>query len=144
MSTETSTRHYEDVSVDDFFMFEKPPVTTQQLVMYAGASGDYNRIHYDHHFALEAGLGGVITHGMLVMGFLSQLAVLWGGKGAFVTEVSSRFVAPVRPGDVVVFDGRVVSKEEVDNKKFCKLEIEGIAKDRVVIKGTATIQLPQG
>lgn len=144
MSTEATQRRYEDVNENDFFMFEKPPVTKQQLVMYAGASGDYNRIHYDHHFAVEAGLGGVIAHGMLVMGFLSQTVVMWGGKGAFVTEVRSRFVAPVRPGDSVVFDGRVVGKEVVDGKKLCRLEVEGVANDRTVIKGSAVIQLSDG
>ena len=44
MSSEAKQRRYEDVNENDFFMFEKPPVTKMQLVMYAGASGDYNRI----------------------------------------------------------------------------------------------------
>jgi len=144
MSSEAKQRRYEDVNEDDFFMFEKPPVTKMQLVMYAGASGDYNRIHYDHHFAVEAGLGGVIAHGMLVMGFLSQTIVMWGGKGSFVTEVRSRFVAPVRPSDSVVFDGRVVGKEIADGKKLCRVQVEGVAIDRTVIEGSAVIQLPDG
>lgn len=142
MTTESKIRRYEEVNEDDVFMFEKPPVTTQQLVMYAGASGDYNRMHYDHHFAVEAGLGGVIAHGMLVMGFLSQSVTFWGKKGAFVKEVQSRFVSPVRPGDIVAFDGRVVGKEEVNGECLCKLEVEGIANDRTVILGSATIRLP--
>ena len=50
----------------------KGPVTTVQLVMYAGASGDFNRIHYDLPFAMESGLGGVIAHGMLTMGFAGE------------------------------------------------------------------------
>lgn len=144
MTSEAKERRYEDVNENDFFMFEKPPVTKQQLVMYAGASGDYNRIHYDHHFAVEAGLGGVIAHGMLVMGFLSQTVVMWGGKGAFVTEVRSRFVAPVRPDDTVVFDGRVVGKEVVDGRSLVRVEVEGVANDRTVIKGSAVIQLADG
>ena len=86
----------------------------------------------------------MIAHGMLVMGFLSQTIVMWGGKGSFVTEVRSRFVAPVRPGDSVVFDGRVVGKEIADGKKLCRVKVEGVATDRTVIEGSAVIQLSDG
>ena len=56
--------YYDDVQVGDAL----PPLvknpTTRQLVQYAGASGDYYEIHYDHHFAVQAGLkDGVIVHG---------------------------------------------------------------------------------
>ena len=56
--------YYDDVQVGDAL----PPLiknpTTRQLVQYAGASGDYYEIHYDHHFAVKSGLkDGVIVHG---------------------------------------------------------------------------------
>ena len=50
----------------------KEPVSRTQLVKYAGASGDYNPIHYDDEAARAGGLEGVIAHGMLSMGFLGQ------------------------------------------------------------------------
>ena len=51
--------------VGDRSSYTTEPVTTRQIVMYAGASGDFNPIHYDQSFAESAGLGGVIAHGML-------------------------------------------------------------------------------
>ena len=57
------------------FSIRRGPITTTQLVMYAGASGDFNRIHYDHPFAVQKGLGGVIAHGMLTMAFAASCAV---------------------------------------------------------------------
>src|ERR1700694_4733974 len=50
----------------------KPPITKQQLVKYAGASGDYNLIHTDDETARTVGLEGVIAHGMLSMAFLGE------------------------------------------------------------------------
>ena len=70
--------YYDDVQVGDAL----PPLvkhpTTRQLVQYAGASGDYYEIHYDHHFAVKSGLkDGVIVHGLLTAGWLAQLMTDW-------------------------------------------------------------------
>src|SRR5215510_603621 len=70
--------YYDDVQVGDAL----PPLvknpTTRQLVQYAGASGDYYEIHYDHHFAVRSGLkDGVIVHGLLTAGWLAQLMTDW-------------------------------------------------------------------
>ena len=89
------------------FTLEKAPVTTAQLVMYAGASGDFNRIHYDLPFTQAAGLGGIIAHGMLTMGFAGQLVTGWAGPAGMVRELSARFLHSVRPGDAVVLTGTV-------------------------------------
>ena len=138
----TRERRYETVNVGDDFSFDKPPVTTTQLVMYAGASGDYNRIHYDHHFAVEAGLGGVIQHGMLTMGFLAQAVTDWAGPGSLVKDVRSRFVSPVRPNDIVTIKGTVQSKDS-KAETTCSLSLEGFVEDQRVIVGSATVGLPQ-
>ena len=63
------------------------PVTTKQIVMYAGASGDFNQIHYDQSYAESAGLGGVIAHGMLTMGMAGRCVTDWAGPGRFVEDV---------------------------------------------------------
>ena len=136
----TSERRYETVNVGDDFSFAKPPVTTKQLVMYAGASGDYNRIHYDYHFALEAGLGGVIQHGMLTMGFLAQAVTDWAGPGSLVRNVRSRFVSPVRLDDIVTIKGSVQSKDS-ETEATCSLSLEGFVEDRRVIVGSAVVAL---
>jgi len=134
-----SPRRLETVNVGSDFSFAKPPVTTMQLVMYAGASGDFNRIHYDHHFAIESGLGGVIQHGMLTMGFLAQAVTDWAGPKSLVKDVRSRFVSPVKPGDVVTIKGSVQSKGDDEGDKTCSLSLEGFVEDRRVIVGSAIV-----
>ncbi|MCS7003587.1 MAG: MaoC/PaaZ C-terminal domain-containing protein, partial [Dehalococcoidia bacterium] len=59
----------------------KPPITTRQLVMYAGASGDFYEVHYDKDFAKASGLDNVIVHGLLKTAFLGQLVTSWAGAG---------------------------------------------------------------
>ncbi|MFD1716505.1 MaoC family dehydratase [Georgenia deserti] len=66
-----------------------------RLVRYAGASGDFNPIHYSDRVATEAGLPGVIAHGMLTMGLAGSAVVDWAGDPAAVAEYGVRFTRPV-------------------------------------------------
>lgn len=114
------------------------PVTTADLVRYAGASGDFNPIHYDHHLALAAGLDGVIAHGLFVMGAAARVFDPWldPGGGA-VTAFDARFVSPVKPGDVVAVTATVSQArgDEVDALA------EGRVGDRLVLSARATLRL---
>lgn len=65
------------------------------LVRYAGASGDLNPIHWNDRFAQEAGLPGVIAHGMLTMGTVVGLVVDWAGDPGAVVDYQTRFTKPV-------------------------------------------------
>lgn len=78
-----------------------PPITRTQLVQYAGASGDFNPIHFDDEFARARGLGGVIAHGMLVLGLMARHLAGWAGEAGRLSRLQVRFRAPVRPGDTV-------------------------------------------
>ncbi|MDR5760619.1 MaoC/PaaZ C-terminal domain-containing protein [Caballeronia sp. LZ035] len=98
-------------SVGDRFELVKPALTTEQLVRYAGASDDYNRIHYDLPYAQAAGLGGVIAHGMLTMGFMAQAITDWTGPAAFVQQIEARFARPVRPGDIVSISVEIEARD---------------------------------
>lgn len=101
----------------------KEPISKLQLVKYAGASGDYNLIHTDVETAREVGLGGVIAHGMLSMGFLGQFVTgLVGPEN--VKKLKVRFAAMVRLQDVLTCKGVVKSVEPVDeNRALATLEI---------------------
>jgi acyl dehydratase len=93
---------------DDLAPLAKEPVTRLQLVKYAGASGDFNPIHWDPDRGREMGLDGVIAHGMLSMGFLGQyVAGLAGPEN--VRRLKVRFAAMVRPGDELTCRGTVRS-----------------------------------
>jgi acyl dehydratase len=112
---------------------EKPPITKQQLVMYAGASGDFNPIHYEHQFATAGGYPSVIAHGMLSMAFFGQLLSQFR-----VQRISTRFKAVTFPGDVVTVSGEVVSVAEK------AAEIKLTAKTQagtVTLEGSATITI---
>jgi acyl dehydratase len=91
---------------DELEPLAKEPVTRLQLVKYAGASGDFNPIHWDPERGAEMGLGGVIAHGMLSMGFLGQYVAGVAGP-EHVRRLKVRFGAMVRPGDVLTCKGTV-------------------------------------
>jgi acyl dehydratase len=65
------------------------------LVRYAGASGDFNAIHYRDDVARSVGLDGVLAHGMLTMGIAVQPVVEWLGTRGTVVEYQVRFTRPV-------------------------------------------------
>lgn len=114
----------------------KEPVTRVQLAKYAGASGDFNPIHIDEEFAKKSPLKGVIAHGMLSMGSLSQFAEQIADNVADVVSVQAQFRQIFRPGDVIQYT--IESYSEIDNG--CEIIINGKnEKNEIVIKGTAVL-----
>jgi acyl dehydratase len=84
-------------------------LTRTQIVMYAGASGDFNPIHHDEVFATRAaGYASVFAHGMLTMGMTGRLLTDWLGDGV-LTEYGVRFVRQVWPGDTLTAKGTVTA-----------------------------------
>ncbi|MGO4102960.1 MaoC family dehydratase [Leifsonia sp. YAF41] len=81
-------------------------LTRDSLVRYAGASGDFNPIHYRDDVAQSVGLPGVLAHGMLTMGLAVQPVVDWAGDPARVIDYQVRFTRPV-PVDAT--DGALVT-----------------------------------
>ncbi|MDJ0321237.1 MaoC family dehydratase [Pseudarthrobacter sp. PS3-L1] len=74
-------------------------LTRQDLVKYAGASGDFNPIHWNEAFATSVGLPGVIAHGMFTMGAAVQLVTDWADGAAAVVDYQTRFTKPVLVAD---------------------------------------------
>jgi acyl dehydratase len=70
-------------------------LTRDSLVRYAGASGDFNPIHYRDDFAASVGLPGVLAHGMLTMGAAIQVVVDWIGDPGRILDYGVRFTKPV-------------------------------------------------
>jgi acyl dehydratase len=120
---------------------DKPAITTTQLVQYAGASGDFNRIHYDEPFAREGGFPSVIAHGMLSMAFFGELVASWAGGPEHVARLTARFKAVTFPGDRVTVAGEVVARDEAART----VELALVAKKgdgTVTLEGTATVRFP--
>ena len=101
----------------------KPPVTREQLVQYAQASGDLNPLHTDDEFAKSIGMDGVIAHGMLIMGFLGQYVQELAGTEAIVSNFSMRFGAMTKPGHAITCSGVVKQLTESDGERKAVLEL---------------------
>ena len=93
------TPAFEDLTVGDAL----PPLTVHlsraQLVRYAGASGDFNPIHWNPRVAREVGLPDVIAHGMLTMACAGRIVTDWTGNPGLVSGLETRFTRPVIVAD---------------------------------------------
>ncbi|MEU5215511.1 MaoC family dehydratase [Streptomyces sp. NPDC020807] len=115
---------YDDVEVGTELPARTFPVTRATLVQYAGASGDFNPIHWNEKFAVEVGLPDVIAHGMFTMAEAVRVVTDWAGDPAAVVEYGVRFTKPV----VVPNDG-VGAEIEVSAKVGAKLDDQQVRVD---------------
>jgi len=118
--------------------------TRERLVRYAGASTDFNPIHYSEHFAKQVGLPGVIAHGMLTMGAALRVVTTWVGDPSRVISYAVRFTRPVLvPDDAdgveVEFSGSVSA---IDGS-LVTVSIEAISDGRKVL-GAARAEVDLG
>ena len=135
--------YYQDVSLgSEVSSLTKQP-TTQQLVMWAGAVGDYQPIHYDKDFAQSRGLAGVIVHGQLVGAFLGQLMTDWIGEKGALRKLSCSYKGMNYPGEVIAFKGKVTKKYVEEGQHFieCRLWAENPEGEKTA-SGTAVVILP--
>ena len=113
----------------------------QDFVRYAGASGDFNPIHYDEPYATDAGNSSVFAQGMLTAGIASTVVTDRFGVGA-VRSFSTRFRARVFPGDTVTARTEVTAISTGDDGSTATLDIEVVTRDGdVVITGEAVVDL---
>lgn len=111
------------------------PVSRLQLVKYAGASGDFNPIHWDDSAARDSGLDGVIAHGMLSMGLVGEY-VTAVAAGATVRRLSARFRSMVSVGDVLICRGTAVWRSERERHLDLSVETQD---GRVVVTAEADL-----
>lgn len=117
---------FEDVQIgDEIPALVKEPITEVQIVKYAGASGDFNPLHVVHSFGEKAGYGGVIAHGMLIMGFLSQMLTDWL-QDNFVKNIGVNFKAVSKPGDIITCRGNVINKYVQENQNLIEIEMVAV------------------
>ncbi|MFE9648208.1 MaoC family dehydratase [Streptomyces sp. NPDC006365] len=86
---------YDDIEVGTELPAQTFPVTRATLVQYAGASGDFNPIHWNEKFAVGVGLPDVIAHGMFTMAEAARVVTDWVGDPGAVVEYGVRFTKPV-------------------------------------------------
>ena len=89
------TVRFDDVEVGTQLPPGSYAITRADLIRYAGASGDFNVIHWNQRVAHEVGLPDVIAHGMLTMATAARLVTDWAGDPGAVVEYGVRFTKPV-------------------------------------------------
>jgi acyl dehydratase len=94
-STSVASPSLASLTVGDVVAEADFTLTRDSLVRYAGASGDFNPIHYRDDVAVAVGLVGVLAHGMLTMGLAVQPVVDWVGDPGRVVDYQVRFTRPV-------------------------------------------------
>lgn len=108
--------YYEDVQLGDAIpKLVKSPVSHLQLVRYAGASGDFNPLHTDPKIGESIGIGGIIAHGMLIMGFVGQMLSDYVGPTA-LRKFDVRFKGMTRLNDQITCTGTITEKYEADGE----------------------------
>jgi acyl dehydratase len=119
-------------------------VTRADLVRYAGASGDFNPIHWSDRFATKVGLPGVIAHGMFTMGHMAACVVAWAGDPAAVTAISASFRATVAMGQEIVAGGRIRAIDDEARTATLDLWVSSEREGRTewpIKRGEATVRL---
>jgi acyl dehydratase len=109
------------------------------LVRYAGASGDFNPIHWNDEVARAVGLPGVIAHGMYSMGVATRMITGWAGDPAAIRRLRVRFSNMIEPGQTLTAKGEVA---EVDgNRVLVRFHAEDEKGEKVLSKGEAELEL---
>lgn len=111
---------FEDLEVGQQVASAEFQFSRDSLVRYAGASGDFNTIHYRDDIAKAVGLPGVLAHGMLTMGVSVQPVVSWLGDAGKVLDYGVRFTKPVvvpPHGYALVKVSATVAQLDAENRK---------------------------
>ncbi|MDF3290976.1 MULTISPECIES: MaoC family dehydratase [Streptomyces] len=113
------------------------PVTRATLVQYAGASGDFNPIHWNEKFAREVGLPDVIAHGMFTMASAARVVTDWVGDPGALVEYGVRFTKPVvvpndDKGALIEVRGKVAAKLD-DEERTVRVELTVTAAGQKVL-----------
>src|SRR6266436_6352378 len=112
-------------------------LTRTDLVMYAGASGDFNPMHHDEVKAKEAGLPSVFGHGMFSAGFLATAVTNYVGVGS-LKRYKVRFAKQTWPGETFITNVKVTGKRKDDGENLVDLECTLVNQDgEVKVSGEA-------
>ena len=140
----SATIKYADVTVGDELPPATYPVTRLSLVMYAGASGDFNVIHWNERIARSVGLPNVIAHGMFTMAQAGRYVTDWTGDPGAVEEFGVRFSSMVvvpddDTGAFIEVSARV--EEKLDGNRVMLALTARSAEAKVLTRARAVVRL---
>ena len=130
------------IAVGDEVVSETFALTRDHLVRYAGASGDFNPIHYRDDVAQQAGLDGVLAHGMLTMGLAIAPVVAWLGERGSIRSYQVRFTKPVyvpAEGATSLTSSSSVTKIPEDESSDLTLSLTVTAESGQTVLGKAIV-----
>jgi acyl dehydratase len=136
---------FEDIEVGEELPARSNRIDRAQLVRYAGASGDFNLLHWNEEFARSVGFPSVIAHGMFNMALVARVVGDWTGDPGVLRRLHVQFRKEVLPDETLVARGRVVEKRESDRTVRVELwaELERDGRTIQAIKnGEAVVELP--
>ena len=135
--------YWEDVEVGGEIPALIKHPTSQQLVKWAGASGDFYQIHYDQEFARRNGLKDIIVHGLLKVSFLGQMLTDWIGEHGTLKKIGCQHRGMDYPSQDLICRGKVVRKY-TDQEEYlieCEIWTENPSGEKTA-PGTAVVALP--
>jgi len=139
----TAQVKYDEVEVGTEIPARTFPVTRLNLVMYAGASGDFNPIHWNEATAKSVFLPDVIAHGMFTMAQAGRFVTDWAGDPGAVVDYGVRFsgmvVVPNEGGTELVISG--VVEEKLDDNKVVLALTARCQDQKVLTRAKATVKL---
>ena len=135
--------YFEDVNEGDSIAELAKNCSTQQLVIWAGASGDFYQIHYDQNFAKNTGLDNIIVHGALKNAFLGQLLHDFVAPGGEVKEFGCQYRGMDYPDQDITCKGTVTKTYVEGDQHLVELDIWTENPDgQKTTPGTAKVVLP--
>lgn len=129
-----------ELAVGDVVVERTFAITRDSLVRYAGASGDFNSIHYRDDVAATVGLPGVLAHGMLTMGLAVQPVVDWLGADGVVVDYTVRFTRPVVVDPATGAEITVVAKVGVVDADGARIDLT-VTVDGSTVLGKAQVRV---
>jgi hypothetical protein len=126
--------NYNDIEVGNKMpVYVSAPITRTHLVRYAGASGDFNPLHYDQTFVKMIGRKNIIAHGMLIMGIAGEAITSWI-ENKCIRKFNTRFLSMTEPADLddmentkdratIIVSGEIVKKFEENGEKRIRCDI---------------------
>jgi len=141
-NTPRGTIVIEDIEIGMIRSIQKI-VTDRDIELFAEVSTDRNPVHLDEDYAQDTIFGGRIAHGMLTAGLVSAvIGEQLPGHGTVYMGQSLKFLAPVRPGDMVLAEVEVIAIDYA--KRRVTMETRCLVDGKKVLIGEATVLAPSG
>lgn len=125
MTNMTASRCFDAIAVGERLPVLRIDATLTSLVMYAAATWDFHRYHYDTRYVNERGFPAPFVDGQMLGALIARQLMQWGGRDAFLRRLSYRLSAMVFAGEQIVLSGEVV-RTQIDSGRglaVCQVDI---------------------